>query len=196
MKDNLINAVTSENPADAARDIYQDYPTLAAMDGFDQENIHHSMSLLDHSLSTLDYVSGYTDKPEVRVAALYHDAGKPATKVVNPETGNASYHGHDQMGAELARNELSQIGFEPEFVDDVSSLINNHMRPLGYINQPFKDKGVRRLISKTEGNNVNVDDLMHLNRADIQAHTPEQVEETLEGHYRLQNHIDKVRSAT
>ncbi len=192
MKDKLINAVMSDTPVESTQAIYKDYPTLGAMDGFDQQNPHHSMSLLDHSLETLNQATNYSDKPEVRVAALYHDTGKPATQNINPDTGYASYHGHEKMGAELARNELSQIGFEPEFVDDVSLLIGNHMRPLGYINQPFSDKGVRKLKRNSKGNNVDHNDLMHLNRADILAHEPSQIEESLRGHYQLQNHLDRT----
>lgn len=192
-KNRLHEAINSNDPVTAVRNIYQDYPTLYNMEGFDQENPHHSMNLLDHSLETLNNASMYSEKPEVRMAALYHDSGKPDTKEFNPEKGHHTYHGHEEEGANIARQELLAMGHDPEFVDDVSLLIGNHMRPLGYANQPFGDKGVRRLVRKSQGNNVNIDDLMHLNRADILAHEGSSAESTMEGHYKLQDHINKVR---
>lgn len=167
-----------------------DFPALDAMFGFDQQNPHHDMDLMEHSIA----VAMGVPRTHIiaRIAALFHDAGKVQTQVI--DGGHARYHGHDDVGADLARRDLVDV--LPNFiVDDVALLIKNHMRPLGYVNQPFKNKGVKRLIKKSRGHNVDIDDLMVLNHSDILAHDDASVGRTLPGHMRLRDHIERVRDA-
>lgn len=149
------------------------------------------MSLFDHSIETALNI------PErfgiTRVAAMFHDCGKVDTKVFDPIKGHATYHGHEKAGADLARKDLEGV-IGPDVLDDICLLISLHMRPLGYINQPFGNKGVKRLIKKADGFLVKIDDLMMLNDADIRAHNPEDIPRSMEGHNKLQNHIDRVRA--
>jgi tRNA nucleotidyltransferase (CCA-adding enzyme) len=194
-KDN-IDRIIAEDPYQLNShlpSLVEGIPTFDEMQGFDQENPHHDKDLMGHTLDVVDYATQFSLKPEVYVAALYHDSGKIDTKEYNEDKGHYTYHGHESAGAERARRDLTQMGFDQTFIDDVCLLIENHMRPLGYQNQPFGNKGVRRLVRRSEGNNVNIDDLMDLNKADIMGHNPDQVEESLEAHQTLRNHIERVR---
>lgn len=164
------------------------FPYLYRMIGFDQKNPHHDQTLLSH---TIGVAIGVPDSKVLRLAAIFHDCGKIDTQVI--DNGRARYHGHEKVGADHARTELTGL-YSDEIIDDVCLLVSNHMRPLGYINQGFGNKGVRRLIKKAQGNNVDIYDLLTLNRSDIMAHDPKSVMNTLPGHYRLIDHIERVNS--
>ena len=93
--------------------------------------------LWDHTLRTVDAVP--LDLPVVRLAALVHDIGKPAT------AADGHFIGHDSVGAELADALLSRLHFPRLVVERVSLLVRNHM----FNYEPsWSDTAVRRLIGK------------------------------------------------
>lgn len=169
-------------------DSLRNIPLLQKMD-IDQDNPYHNETVLNHCLSVLREVCKITDNQTVRLAALFHDCGKPDTKVI--DNGKARFHGHDKVGSKLAKEQLRDLEVPENIVQDVKRLIYLHMRPLGYINQKFGDKGVRRLIEAAHGNNVDVHDLMDLNKADILAHV-NGGGDNLIGHQALRNHIRRL----
>ncbi len=62
------------------------------------------------------------------LAALLHDAGKPATRVVE-ETGRIRFLGHETTGAELATNLLERLRFSRDEINYVHDFVAQHMRP-------------------------------------------------------------------
>ena len=67
----------------------------------------------------------------IRLAALLHDIGKPATRRFEPG-GKVSFHHHDVVGAKLVRKRLTALRFSGEEVKAVSDLIALHLRFHGY----------------------------------------------------------------
>jgi putative nucleotidyltransferase with HDIG domain len=65
----------------------------------------------------------------LRLAALFHDAGKPATKTVE-EDGRIRFFGHSKKGALLARKRLRALRFSNEATRHVELIVDGHMRPL------------------------------------------------------------------
>lgn len=181
-------ATVDPNPVAIVKDKLLDLPLLQKCD-IDQDNPHHNETVLNHCLSVLSKVSEIADNPVVRMAALFHDCGKPDTKVI--DNGKARFHGHDKVGAKLAADQLRDLDIPKDVIDDVALLISLHMRPLGYINQKFGDRGVRRLINKAQGKNVNINDLLDLNLADIIAHV-NAGGDNLIGHQALRDHIRRL----
>lgn len=145
-------------------------PELPALRLEVDEHAHHK-DVYEHSLTVLDQAialeherhPGSPPDTVLRLAALLHDIGKPATKKV--EAGGAvTFHHHDIVGAKLARKRLTALRFDKETIGAVSRLIELHLRFFGYADAPWTDSGVRRYVR-------DADDLLErlhiLTRADV-----------------------------
>ena len=60
---------------------------------------------------------------------LLHDAGKPATTVIDPATGRTRSPKHAAAGAEIARGVLRELGCPLDFREEVANLVRYHGRP-------------------------------------------------------------------
>lgn len=133
--------------------------------GFDQANKHHERELGDHLLEVLKRAAKLTDDPDLRLAALLHDIGKPDSQWFDEE-GWAHYYenekgegaDHEIVGAKLAEQRLEALKYPRERIDRVRNLINHHMFP-AYTT----DKGARRFLNKVGDH---ADDLFILREAD------------------------------
>src|SRR5207302_3411537 len=117
----------------------------------------------------------------LRVAALFHDVGKPATA-----KGDGTFIGHEEVGAGIARVALERLRFSQKEIDVVVTLVRLHLRPVFYKSE-WTDGAVRRL-ARDAG--PLLDRLMALARADIAASAypePEKLDE-------LQARLDSVRA--
>ncbi len=127
-------------------------PELPALRLEVDEHAHHK-DVYEHSLTVLEQAielegerhSGEPADVVLRVAALLHDIGKPATKKI--EAGGAvTFHHHDVVGAKLARKRLAALRFDKDTITAVSRLIELHLRFFGYSDAPWTDSGVRRYV--------------------------------------------------
>ena len=86
-------------------------------------------------------------KPDLvlRMAALLHDIGKPRTRKFEPG-GGVSFHHHELVGAKMTRKRLRELKYSKEFVDDVSQLVELHLRFHGYGEGEWTDSAVRRYV--------------------------------------------------
>jgi tRNA nucleotidyltransferase (CCA-adding enzyme) len=126
-------------------------PELAAQPGMAQNKVEGE-DLWDHTLGTVDAAIA---NPVVRLAALVHDIGKPAT------AADGHFYGHEAVGAELARAFLDRL-HEPRAVTErVTHLVRNHM--FGY-EPSWSDTAVRRFIGKVGPDAI--DELFALREAD------------------------------
>ena len=127
-------------------------PELPALRLEVDEHAHHK-DVYEHSLTVLDQAialeaerhPGAAPDVVLRIAALLHDIGKPATKKVEPG-GAVTFHHHDVVGAKLARKRLTALRFDKETIGAVSRLIELHLRFFGYADAPWTDSGVRRYV--------------------------------------------------
>jgi len=127
-------------------------PDLARQRGVPQ-NKAPGEDLWDHTLRSVD--AAHVDRPVVRLAALLHDIGKPATY------SDGHFLHHDVVGAELAATLLDQLRFPRAVRERVVHLVRQHM----FSYEPeWSDTAVRRFIRKigTEA----IDDLFTLREAD------------------------------
>lgn len=72
-------------------------------------------------------------------AALLHDVAKPATAVVDPETGRVSNRGHSSLGARQARRILWDMGFPAALREKICAIIASHQAPFWLIERPYED---------------------------------------------------------
>ena len=114
-------------------------PELAACIAV-MQNRYHAHDVYNHSIYTCD--AAPRDKPDVRLAALLHDVGKPATRVER-ENGDATFYNHQYESARLAEQALTRLRFSRETTEHVVHLIRQHMfdyRPA------WTDAAVRRFL--------------------------------------------------
>jgi poly(A) polymerase len=148
-------------------------PEVAACKGVQQSGFH-THDVFGHTLLTVERVP-----PDIvlRLAALFHDVGKPSTA-----TPDGAFTGHETVGADLARVALERLRFAQRDIDTVVKLVRLHLRPV-YYSSEWTDGAVRRL-ARDAG--PDLDRLMSLARADIAASAypePEKLDE-------LQSRID------
>ncbi len=116
---------------------------------------HHHKDVYEHSLTVLDQAieleGERREHPDdasdltLRLAALLHDVGKPATKRIEPG-GVVTFHHHDVVGAKLAAKRLRELRFDKETIGDVARLIELHLRFFGYTEGAWTDSAVRRYV--------------------------------------------------
>jgi poly(A) polymerase len=68
----------------------------------------------------------------LRWGALLHDAAKPLTREVRPGDGRVTFLGHDERGAELAREVLGRLRTSERLRAHVAALVRHHLR-LGFL---------------------------------------------------------------
>ncbi|WP_090039528.1 MULTISPECIES: CCA tRNA nucleotidyltransferase [unclassified Leifsonia] len=132
---------------------------------------HHHKDVYQHSLTVLEQAIGYEkerhpgEAPDLtlRLAALLHDIGKPATRRFEPG-GAVSFHHHDIVGAKLAKKRLTALRFDKATIDAVARLIELHLRFFGYTDGHWTDSAVRRYVRDA---GPELDRLHILTRADV-----------------------------
>ena len=82
----------------------------------------------------------------LRLAALLHDIGKPATRRREPD-GRVSFHHHEVVGAKLTRKRLRELRYPKAVVDEVAQLVFLHLRFHGYGTGEWTDSAVRRYVT-------------------------------------------------
>jgi tRNA nucleotidyltransferase/poly(A) polymerase len=134
-------------------------PELAACRGFEQKGFHR-FDVLDHSLLALDYAAARGFPPEVRMAALLHDIGKPAVRAAG-EDGTWTFFRHEGESEKIARQILCGLRYPNAFIDEVCHLVKEHMF---HYTGDWSDAAVRRFIVRA--GKAHLENLYRLRRAD------------------------------
>jgi poly(A) polymerase len=145
-------------------------PELPALRLESDEHAHHK-DVYHHTLTVVEQAieeekRRFPDQaPDVvlRVAALLHDIGKPATRRFEGG-GVVTFYHHDVVGAKLAKKRLKALRFDNHTIDSVARLIELHLRFFGYSEQAWSDSAVRRYV-RDAGDEL--DRLHILVRADV-----------------------------
>ncbi len=114
-------------------------PELAPCLGFDQKNPHHASDVFSHTAQVVERTPA---TQTLRMAALLHDIGKPATFCVDAQ-GVGHFLGHAQAGAGLADDILRRLKAPTAFREEVVWLVAHHMD-----RWPCEEKAARRCLSR------------------------------------------------
>ena len=143
-------------------------PELPALK-LEADEHHHHKDVYQHTLTVvaqaIDYEKDYGLHQDLvlRLAALFHDIGKPATKRLEPG-GAVSFYHHDVVGAKLAKKRLQELKFDNDTIKAVARLVELHLRFFGYSDQQWSDSAVRRYVRDAEDQLLR---LHALTRADV-----------------------------
>ncbi len=124
------------------------------------QNKHHIYDVYEHNIKSLEYAISKNFPLHIRIAALFHDIGKPRTK--KGEGPDCTFYGHQVVGAKMAKEILKRLKFPKEIVEKVSHLIYYHM--FYYNVGEVTERGVRRFINRVGIENIN--DLLKLRECD------------------------------
>jgi poly(A) polymerase len=107
----------------------------------------HSLTVLDQAIA-LELADPQAGSPDLvlRLAALLHDIGKPATRR-HEARGRVSFHHHEVVGAKLVRKRLTALKYPKDVVEAVSRLTFLHLRFHGYGRGEWTDSAVRRYVT-------------------------------------------------
>ncbi len=174
VRDELAKLLLSKNPRPGLEALVDSgiadlvLPELPAL-RLELDEHHHHKDVYQHTLTVveqaIDYESDYGLENDLilRLAALLHDIGKPATRRLEPG-GAVSFHHHDVVGAKLAKKRLQELRFDNDTIKAVAKLIELHLRFFGYSDQQWSDSAVRRYVRDAEDQLVR---LHALTRADV-----------------------------
>lgn len=132
-------------------------PELDAAYGSPQ-NEYHRYDVYAHTLAAVD--AAPAEKPVVRLAALFHDLGKPQTREVRGV--RVTFYGHQDVGAAMAHGALTRLRFSAEVRERVAHLVAQHM--FDY-HPGWSDAAIRRFIRRVGPDAVA--DLFDLRIADV-----------------------------
>ncbi|MBI2406214.1 MAG: HD domain-containing protein [Candidatus Harrisonbacteria bacterium] len=124
------------------------------------QNKHHIYTVYEHNLRSLAYAVQKNFPLDLRITALLHDVGKPATK--HGEGESCTFYGHQVVGERIAMTMLDRLHFPRPLIEKVALLIREHM--FVYDPESVTLAGVRRIVRRVGRENVN--DLMLVREAD------------------------------
>ncbi|MGH2710930.1 MAG: CCA tRNA nucleotidyltransferase [Actinomycetota bacterium] len=138
-------------------------PELPALK-LEQDPVHRHKDVLHHTFAV---VKRTEPKRVLRLAALMHDIGKPATREITPE--GVQFHHHEVVGGRMAEERLRALRYPEKDVQDVKNLVEMHLRFHTY-RLGWTDGALRRYVRDA---GPLLDDLNQLTRADCTTQNPQ-----------------------
>lgn len=157
-------------------------PELVAL-RLEQDPIHRHKDVLAHTIA----VTAKTRADLIlRLAALFHDIGKPATRKYTNDA--VTFYHHEAVGAKITKKRLKLLEYPPEVVKDVSELVRLSGQFKGYTNG-WSDAAVRRY-ARRAGHLL--DTLNELVRSDCTTRNPETFQNLQDAVTELEERLQKL----
>lgn len=156
IRDELVKLLLTDNPRPGlnllvdtglAEIVLPELPALKMER--DEHNRHkdvyeHTLTVLDQAIE-LEKARGHEPDLVNRLAAIFHDIGKPRTRKFEPG-GKVSFHHHDVVGAKLTTKRMQALRFSTQETKSVAKLVELHLRFHGYADGEWTDSAVRRYV--------------------------------------------------
>jgi len=126
----------------------------------------------------------------LRLAALLHDIGKPATRR-HEAGGGVSFHHHEVVGAKMVRKRLRALRYPTHVIEDVAQLVFLHLRFHGYGGGEWTDSAVRRYVTDA---GALLPRLHKLVRADCTTRNRRKALALQRAYDELERRIDRIRA--
>ncbi len=114
----------------------------------EQDPIHRHKDVLTHTIAVVENVRRDAhpsfDFRRTRLAAFFHDIGKPKTRSYRKGKG-VSFHHHEVVGARMTRDRMQALRYSNEDVEQVTKLVELHLRFHTY-KMGWTDAAVRRYV--------------------------------------------------
>ncbi len=117
-----------------------------------EQNGDHIYDVWEHTVRVVQHSADRDWPLHVRLAALFHDIGKPRTRRWSEEKKDWTFYGHEVVGAKMAKKIMMDLKFPIKLTETVEKLVRNHMF--------FTDidkitlSAARRIVAKVGADNV------------------------------------------
>ncbi len=189
VRDEWIKAMKARRPS-IAFDVMRETgilgvtcPELLEGVGTDQ-NRWHAYDVWRHAMECMDACPG---DPILRIAALFHDVGKPRSRAFSDKTLDFTFYEHERIGAELVSPICTRLRFSNDERERITHLVRHHI--IHY--EAWSDTAVRRWIRRV--GKARLEDLFGLNEADARAKGRD-FEGDLASLAALKAHVERVLS--
>jgi len=155
IRDELMKIVMSERAAEGIESLRElgllKYIIPEIEEGYRvTQNKHHIYDCYEHYLRSLDFAAKKGFNKYVRLAALFHDIGKPKSK--KGEGPNATFYSHEIIGAKITSQILNRLRFSKKEIEKITKLVRYH---LFYYNPgEVGESSVRKLLRKVGPENI------------------------------------------
>lgn len=136
-------------------------PEIDVMVSIEQSR-SHIYDVYEHSLRALQHTADKKYSLELRLAALFHDIGKPPTRRRDEKQDLWTFYGHEVVGSKMVAKILAELRFPKKVIEKVTKLVRWHM--FFADTEQISLSAVRRIISSVGRDNIW--DLMNLRGAD------------------------------
>ena len=159
------------------------FPELNLM-SLEQDPIHRHKDVLAHTIAVVA-----NTRPEllVRLAALFHDIGKPRTR--GYASNGVTFHHHEVVGARMTKARMTELRYPNDVIDAVTKLVHLHLRFHTY-RMGWTDSAVRRYARDAGGL---LDELNHLTRCDCTTRNQRKAEQLARRMDDLEARIEELR---
>jgi putative nucleotidyltransferase with HDIG domain len=165
IRDEMDKIIASKRPSTAIRLMEETgllkllIPELSHCRDIEQKG-YHRFDVLDHSLLACDYAAQKNYPQEVRLAALFHDLGKPDTRMAD-EQGGWTFYQHEKRSAHMTEEIMTRLRYSNSQIERVCRLVRCHMF---HYEDAWSDGAVRRFIIRI--GEENLESIYSLRRAD------------------------------
>ena len=168
IRDELDKLVTAGNPRRGMDLLVETgladrfIPEVTAL-RMESDPLHHHKDVYAHTMAVVEGCPA--DDRILRLAALFHDIGKPATREFHAD-GKVTFHHHEVVGARMTRARMQELRYAKQDTEAVADLVYLHLRFHGYSDQAWTDSAVRRYV-RDAGPREQLERLNRLTRADV-----------------------------
>lgn len=157
VRDEFLKIIASENPAFGVSLLQRTgvlkyiIPELEQGIGCDQKGAH-IYDVFDHLLHALQHAADKGFSLPIRLSALFHDIGKPATRRYDAKKDKYTFFGHEVVGARMTKKILERLRVPRETTELVVSMVRNHM--FFSDTEQITLSAVRRIIAKVKPDHI------------------------------------------
>ncbi len=165
IRDELMKIIMSERAAEGVELLRElgllKYIVPELEEGYKiSQNKHHIYECYEHYLRSLDYAAKKNFNKFVRMAALFHDIGKPKAK--RGEGENSTFYNHEIIGAKITAQILNRLKFPKKEIEKIVKLVRYHL--FYYNPEEVGESSVRRLVR--EAGPENMEELLQVRMSD------------------------------
>ncbi|WP_329105815.1 CCA tRNA nucleotidyltransferase [Micromonospora sp. NBC_01699] len=167
-------------------------PELSGLKLEIDEHAQHK-DVYEHTLTVVSNAVGLEEQGcdfILRMAALMHDVGKPATKAVGSD-GRVSFHHHEVVGAKLTKQRMKAMRYPKDVISQVVALVGLHLRFYGYGRGEWTDSAVRRYVADA---GELLERLHKLTRSDCTTRNRRKARQLASDYDALEERIARIRS--
>lgn len=157
VRDEFLKIIASDQPAlgisllQRTGLLKQIIPELEDGIGCEQKGAH-IYDVFNHLLHALQHSADKGFSLEIRLSALFHDIGKPATRRYDAKKDKYTFFGHEVVGARMTKKILERLRVPRETADLVVSMVRNHM--FFSDTEQITLSAVRRVIAKVKPEHI------------------------------------------